>query len=105
MQRRCHPSDLAVGRDKQTRVPRLDRRFGDAERLKVLGLLEAPEQRREREPEETEPTGPVREVEAEFAGIQTGAGSEIEAGHLILIVADEEKCCAAIQLPLLHGDA
>ena len=58
----------------------------------------------ERQPEQTETTGAVREIQAEAAGIDAGAGSELEAGDLIFVVADKEERSPAIDLLAFEGN-
>ncbi len=59
MQWRFHSRYFAVYGDEQTGPTRFNRRFFDAERFKILGLFQAPNERAKGEPEEPEATGPM----------------------------------------------
>jgi hypothetical protein len=54
-------------------------------------LVDAAEERMQRQPDEPQPAGPVRKIEAQAARIETGTRAEPEAGDLVFVVAHKEK--------------
>ena len=91
MERRFHSRDFAIERDQQTPLARLDPRFRYAKNIEIFRLIDSPKKRVKRQPEKAEASGPMAEIQAKFAGVHAGAGTEIEAGDLVFIVADEKK--------------
>src|SRR5690242_15985296 len=103
-ERQLHGVDLAVGGDEEPRVAALDAKARDGGGLEVLAGEERADQRAQREEEETEPSGAVREVERERAGVEPLAQSDGEALHLVDVVADEDERRAAMVLVPVDGE-
>src|SRR5882724_502831 len=88
---------LAVPRHAYTFVFSLNPNFFRAHRQEILLLSQAAKQCAPCQPDQPQPSSSVRDVEAELAGIETGAATNIKSLHLIFVVADEDKRCATRQ--------
>jgi hypothetical protein len=98
IERRLHPAHFPICRYEHSRLAHLDRRLLHTKSIKVFGLFDAAEQRAQTEPEEPQPTGAMREIQTEIAGVETTPPAQIEAGDLILVVAYEEESGSPIEL-------
>src|ERR1044071_7007896 len=62
-----------------------------AERVEVLRLTQAAEERAQREPQQPEAARAVRDVEAQTPRAQTRAPAHARAFDFVLVVADEDE--------------
>jgi hypothetical protein len=72
-------------------MPRLDASLRDAERFEIFGLIDAPKEGVQGQPDKTEPAGAVRQIESELAAVQAGARTELKTRDLIFVIADKEE--------------
>src|SRR5215207_11511638 len=92
VERRREHRDLAVGGDGDALgAARLDPDFSRAERVEVVCLAQAAEERAEGEAQQTQAPGAVRHVEAQASGVQARARAQLEILHPVLVVADEDE--------------
>src|SRR3954447_9646319 len=85
--RRLHEFDFAIARHQKAAFSRLDAGLGDAKSIEVFRLIDSPEESVEGEPEKSQPSGAMSEIQSQVAGIHAGSRPKIEARDLVLVVA------------------
>src|SRR5215203_5168226 len=92
VERRREHRDLAVGGDRDALgAACIDPDFSRAERVEVVRLAQAAEERDEGKAKQTEAPRAVRDVKAQPSRIEARARAELKILHPILVVADEDE--------------
>src|SRR5476649_731556 len=104
-QRRLHDVDLAIGGHVQAVVARLDGELGARHDVEIARLRQMAAQRVPGQAQQAEPGWALRHVEAQRAAVQPFARADMEAPHLIIVVADEDEGRAPRVLNTVDGEA